>query len=80
MYQLEVKRWLVHHLYPGRKGWQVSVHVDGIERGNVGSAKRARARIAERALKKLGASIGKHPELGAADVVAKHSRYGVVVV
>ena len=83
MYQLEVKRWLVHYLFPPSEGWCVRVHVDAMERA-IGEQhprdKKARVERAEAELSALGASIGLHPELGPADVVAKHPQHGTVVV
>jgi len=83
MYQLEVKRWLVHHRFPPSDGWKVRVHVDPMERANGGQHppdKRSRAEAAETALLEMGASVGLHPDLGPADIVAEHSLHGMVVI
>ena len=37
MYQLEVKRFLDEHEFCPADGWQVTVHVDGMERAKGGS-------------------------------------------
>jgi hypothetical protein len=36
MYQLEVKRWLVFHRFPIEDGWEVTVDIDAMERGDKG--------------------------------------------
>lgn len=83
MYQLEVKRWLVSHLFPPVKGWKVRVDVDAMERARGGTHtadKAARVEEAESALIALGAVIGAHPEFGRADVVAEHPTEGLYLV
>jgi hypothetical protein len=36
MFQLEVKRWLVFHRFPANGGWEVTVDIDAMERGDKG--------------------------------------------
>ncbi len=75
MYQLEVKRWLIQHHFPPNNGWNVFVHIDPMERAHGGQHKpdkATRARIAENALKNIGATIGTHPRYGRTDIVAIH--------
>ena len=83
MYQLEVKQWLVSHLFPPTEGWKVFVDVDAMERARGGahkSDKAARARKAESDLIALGVVIGVHPEFGRADIVAEHPTKGLYLV
>ena len=44
IYQLEVKRWLVHHRFPAEGGWEVNVDVDAMERGDKGQQPSAPSR------------------------------------
>lgn len=83
MYQLEVKRWLVHFRFPPNAGWKVTVDIDPMERANGGThteGKAERAQQAEQALRALGANVGKHPRFGRADVVAEHKDHGLWLV
>jgi hypothetical protein len=83
MYQLEVKRWLVHHRYRPSDGWLVHVHVDEMERANGGKqaeGKLERARAAESELKALGVILDRHPEFGPTDIVAEHPKHGIVFI
>ena len=36
MYQLEVKRWLVFHKFPAADGWDITIDIDSMERGEKG--------------------------------------------
>jgi hypothetical protein len=83
MFQIEVKRWLVNYRFPPSGGWKVTVDIDSMERANGGThteGKAERAREAEAALIELGATIGKHPIFGRADVVAQHQDHGLWLV
>lgn len=83
MYQLEVKHWLVSHLFPPSEGWSVLVDVDAMERAKGGQHnpdKAERVEQAESALIALGATVGAHPEFGRADVVAEHPTKGLYLV
>ena len=83
MNQLEVKRYLVEHQFPFIDGWEVSVDVDAMERGQGGQHppdKPDRARRAEAWLENEGVRIGAHPEFGRADLVAAKPGVGTVVV
>lgn len=83
MYQLEVKRFLVEHMFPPSDGWQVTVDVDAMERARGPQHpedKKARVQKAERELLALGAIIGIHSDHGRADVVAVHPRKGKFLV
>lgn len=60
MYQLEVKRWLVFHRFAVADGWDVTIDIDSMDRGENGQhpfEKRqtaAKARVSEhKALKQL---------------------------
>ena len=83
MYQIEVKRWLVHFRFPPADGWKVTVDIDSMERANGGThteGKAKRAQEAETALRALGAKIGKHHKFGRADIVAEHDIHGLWTV
>lgn len=83
MYQLEVKRYLVQHQFPPNDGWEVTVHVDPMERAKGGRHppdKEVRARCAEDWLITAAAVIGVHSEFGRADLVATKQGAGTVVV
>jgi hypothetical protein len=83
MYQLEVKHWLVAHLFPPHEGWQVCVDIDAMERAHGGKHtpdKAERAKVAEQSLRALGVRIGAHPDFGRADVVAEHPEKGCYVI
>ena len=82
MYQLEVKRYLVEHQFPPADGWEVNIHVDGMERGKGGQqphGKEERARLAEDCLKTAGAQMGAHPSFGRVDLVATRGTKTVLV-
>lgn len=83
MYQLEVKRWLVAHLFPATEGWEVTVDIDPMERGIAGQHppdKRGIASECEAWLRRQGVSIVAHPLYGRADLVAKKDGNGTVVI
>ena len=83
MYQLEVKRWLVEHRFPPPAGWSVTVDIDAMERARGGVHaidKAARAKVAEDALRTMGARIGAHETFGRADIVAEHPIHGLWLV
>jgi hypothetical protein len=83
MYQLEVKRWLVEHQFPPSDGWTVTVDIDAMERANGGQHapdKTERTRIAEDKLRKMGVTIGPHPQFGRADIVAEHQKNGLFII
>jgi hypothetical protein len=83
MYQIEVKQRLVQYKFPPADGWSVTVDIDSMERANGGThpeGKAERARIAEAALRALGARIEKHKVFGRADVVAEHKEHGLWLV
>jgi hypothetical protein len=74
MYQIEVKCYLVSRQFPVRDGWQVTVHLDGMELGKGSQNPPDKRKIAEKCCQKLkeqGAEIGSHPKYGHADVVAE---------
>lgn len=74
LFQLEVKLALVKAFFAPASGWQVSVHIDPMERANGGKhppAKAARAAEAEAELRALGARVGTHDRYGKVDVVAE---------
>lgn len=83
MYQLEVKRWLVAHRFPPAEGWNITVDIDAMERGNGGNhpaGKREIAAECEEWLRREGAKIVAHELYGRADLVAAKARAGTFVV
>jgi hypothetical protein len=83
MYQLEVKRWLVAHRFPIVDGWNVTVDIDAMERGNGGRHppdKRQIAAECESWLLQQGAKIVAHELYGRADLVATKEASGTFVV
>lgn len=82
MYQLEVKRYLVEHLFRPGDGWDITIDIDAMERAKGGKQppdKAERAGRAENWLRIAGAKIGAHPDLGRVDLVAARSGLTVVV-
>lgn len=83
MYQLEVKHYLVAQRFSPKNGWRVIVDIDAMERAK-GSQQRPdkkdRVKKAESALKRLGVTIGAHPEYGRVDVVASHPKHGTFLI
>jgi hypothetical protein len=83
MYQLEVKRWLVHHKFPVAEGWDVTIDIDAMERGEGPqhpSDKKAIAQDCEAWLRTQGVKIVAHPLYGRADLVARKDGAGTFVV
>lgn len=83
MYQLEVKRWLVVHKFSVADGWDVTIDVDSMERGEKGQHppdKRAIAAECESWLRRQGVKIVAHPLYGRADLVAAKEGVGTIVV
>lgn len=73
MYQLEVKRWLVFHKFPATGGWDVTMDIDAMERGERGqhpADKKAIAAECEAWLRYQGVRIVAHQLYGRADLVA----------
>ena len=83
MYQLEVKRWLVSHKFPIADGWDVTIDIDSMERGEKGQHppdKRQIAAECEAWLRTQGVKIVAHPLYGRADLVAAKEGVGTIVV
>lgn len=83
MYQLEVKRWLVFHKFAFANGWDVTIDIDSMERGEKGQHlpdKRQIAAECEKWLRTQGVKIVAHPLYGRADLVAAKEGVGTVVV
>jgi hypothetical protein len=83
MYQLEVKRWLVFHKFPVTEGWDVTMDIDSMERGEKGQHppdKRAIAAECETWLRAQGVKIMSHQLYGRADLVAAKESVGTFVV
>ncbi len=83
MYQLEVKRFLVQHRFPLSEGWNVTAHIDGMERARGGThsdGKRKVAQAAENWLRAAGVNIGVHSIYGPADIVATRASSPTFIV
>jgi hypothetical protein len=83
MYQLEVKRWLVTYCFPIAEGWDVTVDIDSMERGEAGQhppEKKLIARECETWLRDHGVKIVAHPLFGRADLVATKESLGTFVI
>jgi hypothetical protein len=83
MYQLEVKRWLVFHKFPAADGWDVTIDIDSMERGEKGQHLPDKKEIAaecEAWLRTQGVKIIPHPLYGRADLVAAKEGVGTIVV
>jgi len=71
MYQLELKRWLVFHMFAVADGWDVTIDIDSMERGEKGQHppnKRQIAAECEAWLRTRGVKIVAHPLYGRADL------------
>jgi hypothetical protein len=82
MYQLELKKWLVAYCFPVAEGWEVTVDIDAMERGETGqhpADKKAIAAECEKWLRDQGARIVAHSLYGRADMVAKNDRGTLVI-
>lgn len=83
VYQLEVKRWLVAHKFPVSDGWQVTMDIDSMERGQTGQHPPDKSAIAaecEAWLRDQGVKIVAHQLYGRADLVAEQAGVGTFVV
>lgn len=83
MYQLQVKRWLVFHKFPVADGWDVTIDIDSMERGEKGQHppdKRQIAAECETWLRTQSVKIVAHPLYGRADLVAAKEGVGTLVV
>jgi hypothetical protein len=83
MYQLEVKRWLVAYFFPVAEGWDVTVDIDAMERGDAGEhppEKKATVARCEAWLRQQGVKIVAHPVYGRADLVATREGFGTFVI
>ena len=83
MYQLEVKRWLVFHKFRAADGWEVTIDIDSMERGEKGQHppdKRQIAAECETWLRTQGVKIVAHSLYGRADLIAAKEGVGTAVV
>jgi hypothetical protein len=83
MYQLEVKRWLVFHKFAVADGWDVTIDIDSMERGENGQhpfEKRQTAAECEAWFRTQGVKTVTHPLYGRADLVAAKEGVGTFVV
>jgi len=83
LYQLEVKLGLARVAFPPGSGWQLTMHIDPMERGVGGKhtpGKMKRVNAALRELRKLGVIIGTHKQFGPVDVIADHEKGGLRLI
>src|SRR5579885_1786637 len=83
MYQLEVKRLLVFHRFPVADGWDVTIDIDAMERGehrHHPPDKKAIAAQCEAWMRQQGVRIVPHPLFGRADLVAHKEGVGTFVI
>jgi hypothetical protein len=83
MHQLQVKRYLVQYAFPPNVGWEVSVHIDAMERdakGEHSPDKRQVASESEAWLQQAGVRIGEHEHWGLVDLVARHDLFGTYII
>ena len=83
MYQIEVKLNLARLEFNPGAGWDVTIHVDPMERARGGSHPKDKSNRAARAIKELralGVEIGAHDTYGAVDVVANHPEHGLRLI
>jgi hypothetical protein len=83
MYQLEVKRWLVQNKFPIKDGWDVTVDVDAMERGENGQqpeGKKEAVAHCEAWMRSEGVKIVVHPIYGRVDMVAEKAGVGTFLV
>jgi hypothetical protein len=83
LYQLEVKLGLAKGAFPPASGWQLTMHIDPMERGMGGKhppGKVKRVNAALRELRRLGVVIGAHKLFGLVDVVADHEKGGLRLI
>ncbi len=83
MYQAEVKRYIIEHLFPPAGGWKVVVDLDGMEKGKGGkhsAEKQVRAAACVAWFREHGVKVMKDLEFGRRDIVARHHQHGTVLV
>jgi hypothetical protein len=83
VFQLEVKRWLVAYCFPVAEGWDVTVDIDSMERGEKGQhppEKKDIARECEKWLRDHDVKIVPHHLYGRADLVARKGGLGTFVI
>lgn len=83
MYQVEVKKALVRHLFPPVDGWAVTIDLDAMEMGKGPQNSQEKRLVAERVrrwFEKNGVTLEAHKVFGRADIVASHRKRGTVVL
>jgi hypothetical protein len=83
MYQVEVKRYAVEHLFPPSAGWRVVVDLDGMELGKGGHQapdKQVTAATCMEWFRQHNVRVMKDEEFGRRDIVARHPDHGTVLV
>lgn len=83
MYQIELKRALVQHLFSPEEGWNVVVHLDPMELAQGGAHPPGKAEIAQGCVewfREKGVRMAIDAEYGKADLVARHSDQGIFII
>jgi hypothetical protein len=83
MVQLQVKRWLVQHRFPMGDGWDVTVDIDAMERGEKGQHPEGKREIVSQCevwMRSEGVKIVGHPIHGRVDMVAYKEGVGTFLV
>ncbi len=83
MYQLEVKQYLIEHLFHPKDGWEITVDIDAMERAmgpQHPSDKKEKVTKAEQILKQLSVQIGAHRKFGRVDIAAFHNEKGLYLI
>ncbi len=76
MYQIEVKRYLVEHIFPTEDGWHVTIDVDAMEMGLGNQNSQQKRDIATQCdawLRANGVTIGAHELHGRIDLAAERN-------
>lgn len=80
VHQIEVKRYLIERRFNPSRGWTVTVHLDGMEKGTHLQDKRDCAALHGQWMEDNGITIGAHEKFGRTDVVATHPSHGTVLI
>src|SRR5215213_3296741 len=83
MYQVELKRALIQHLFSPEEGWSVVVHLDPMELARGGSHPSGKAEAAQDCVEwfhEKGVRMEVDREYGKADLVARHPDHGIVII
>jgi hypothetical protein len=83
VYQLEVKKWLEFHKFRTESGWEVTIDIDAMERGQGAQQAPDRRGVASQCeswLRERGVRIVAHPVYGSAELVSVRPGSGTFVI